>query len=101
MSGFSLFSDHAQQRAQPSPATRVGTLHIGAAEMRFTAPQTTLRRFTMTFRTAGSIAALAISLGLTAQALAQTTPPAPAPAAPKTPVAGQIMTQDANTILAS
>jgi hypothetical protein len=65
----------------------------------------------MTFRTAGSIAALAITLGLTAQGLAQSNPPAPGPkpnagqaapqAAPKTPVAGQIMMQEANTILAS
>ena len=56
----------------------------------------------MTFRTAGSIAALAITLGLTSHGFAQSNAPAPAPqAAPKTPVAGQIMTQEANTILAS
>ena len=61
----------------------------------------------MTFRTAGSLAALALTLGLSAQGFAQTGPaprPQPAPQAteaPKTPVAGQIMMQDANTILAS
>lgn len=60
----------------------------------------------MTFRSAGSVVALALTLGMSAQGLAQTGPaPGPKPsaqqAAPKTPVAGQIMTQDANTILAS
>lgn len=57
-------------------------------------------------RTGTSIAALAALLALSPAALAQTAPPqkpAPAPAAtevPKAPVAGQIVTQDANTVLA-
>jgi DNA-binding transcriptional regulator YdaS (Cro superfamily) len=60
----------------------------------------------MSVRTVGSLAALALTLGLSAQGLAQTAPGQKPPAAeqapaPKTPVAGQIMTQDANTILAS
>jgi len=60
----------------------------------------------MTFRTAGSIAALALSLGFSAAALAQTGP-APRPTTPpeqvvpKMPVPGQIMTQDSNTMLVS
>ena len=53
----------------------------------------------MTFRTASSFAALALTLGMSAHALAQSGPqPAPAP---KAPVAGQIMIQDAGTVLAS
>lgn len=59
----------------------------------------------MTFRTAGSIAALALSLGFSAAGLAQTGPtPRPAvpeQAAPKMPVPGQITAQDTNTILVS
>jgi len=62
----------------------------------------------MTMRTAAGAAALAVTLGLSAQGLAQTGPPTGPPqrpaeqaAPPKTPVAGQIMTQEANTILAS
>ncbi len=55
----------------------------------------------MTLRTATSFTALALTLGLSGYALAQSTPaPTPAPA-PKTPVAGQIMIQDASTVLAS
>ena len=56
----------------------------------------------MTLRTAASLAALTIALGLTPQAMAQTAPAErkPAAEAPKAPVAGQIVTQDANTILA-
>jgi hypothetical protein len=55
----------------------------------------------MTHRTATSFAALALTLGLSGYALAQSTPaPTPAPA-PKTPIAGQIMIQDASTVLAS
>jgi hypothetical protein len=55
----------------------------------------------MSFRTATSFAALALTLGLSAHALAQGTPPAPPAPAPKTPVAGQIMIQEAGTVLAS
>ena len=58
----------------------------------------------MKLRTVSSLAALTLTLGLSGQALAQTTqtqrPPA-TEAAPKAPVAGQIVAQDANTILAS
>jgi hypothetical protein len=48
------------------------------------------------------LAALSIALGLAPQAMAQTPPAqrAPAEAAPKAPVPGQILVQDANTILA-
>jgi len=59
----------------------------------------------MTIKTAVSFAALTVALGFLPQAQAQT-PPAQRPAAsetaapPKAPVAGQIMVQDANTILA-
>src|SRR5947207_1717063 len=56
----------------------------------------------MTLKTAVGMTALSLTLGLGAPALAQT-PPAqrpPAEAAPKAPVAGQIVVQDANTILA-
>jgi hypothetical protein len=59
----------------------------------------------MTLRTAAGLAALAIALGLSAQGFAQTAPGQRPPNAeqvspPKTPVAGQILVQDANTILA-
>jgi sporulation protein YlmC with PRC-barrel domain len=56
----------------------------------------------MTLKTVVSMAALAIALGFTPEAMAQTTPAerAPAAEAQKTPVAGQILVQDANTILA-
>jgi sporulation protein YlmC with PRC-barrel domain len=62
----------------------------------------------MLLKTGASVAALTLLLGVTA-ALAQTTPPAQRPAptappatteAPKAPVPGQIVMQDANTILA-
>jgi hypothetical protein len=65
-------------------------------------------RFTMMLRTAASVAALTLALGV-AGAAAQTTAPqqSTAPGAPpattevsKMPVAGQIVVQDANTILA-
>ena len=58
----------------------------------------------MKLRTVSSLAALTLTLGLSGQALAQTTPtqrPPATEAAPKAPVAGQIVAQDANTILAS
>ncbi len=62
-------------------------------------------RFAMTLRTAASMAALALALGLSGQSFAQTAPaqrpPSAEQAAPKAPVAGQIVAQDANTILAS
>ena len=58
------------------------------------------------FKTGASVAVLAVLIGATA-AMAQTPPPAqrpaPAPAVtevPKTPVTGQILVQDSNTILA-
>ena len=56
----------------------------------------------MTLKTAVSMAALAIALGVAPGAIAQTTPAerTPATEAPKTPVTGQIVVQDANTILA-
>jgi hypothetical protein len=60
----------------------------------------------MTLKTAVSLAALTIALGFAPEAMAQTSPPpaqrAPSaePVAPKAPVAGQILVQDANTILA-
>ena len=56
----------------------------------------------MTLRTAVSVTALAMALGLVPQAMAQT-PPAqrpPAAEAPKVPVAGQIVVQEPNTVLA-
>jgi len=56
----------------------------------------------MTLRTAVSVTALAMALGLTPQAMAQT-PPAqrpPAAEAPKVPVEGQIVVQEPNTVLA-
>ncbi len=59
----------------------------------------------MTRRTAASLAALTITLGLSGQSLAQTPPnkrpPSSEQAAPKAPVPGQIVAQDADTILAS
>jgi sporulation protein YlmC with PRC-barrel domain len=59
----------------------------------------------MKLRTATSLAALTLTLGLSGQALAQTAPsqqrPPSTEAAPKAPVAGQIVAQDADTILAS
>src|SRR5882724_7359303 len=57
----------------------------------------------MTLRTAVSVAALGIALGFAPAAMAQTTPPAqraPAVEVPKTPVPGQILVQEANTVLA-
>jgi hypothetical protein len=58
----------------------------------------------MTLRTAVSFAALTIALGFAPQAMAQTPPAQRAPAAvepaAKAPVPGQILAQDANTILA-
>ena len=56
----------------------------------------------MTPKTGASIAVLAIALGIT-PATAQTTTqqkPRPTTEVPKTPVAGQIMTQDSNSLLA-
>ena len=57
----------------------------------------------MTLRTAASLAALTVALGFPLEAMAQTAPAerAPKAEAPKAPVAGQILVQDANTILAS
>jgi hypothetical protein len=62
------------------------------------------RRYAMTLKTGASIAVLAFVLGLT-PAAAQTTQqtqqkPSATTEAPKTPVSGQIMAQDANTVLA-
>jgi hypothetical protein len=58
----------------------------------------------MTIKKAVSVTALAVALGLSPQVIAQTTPaPQRAPAAevqPKAPVPGQILVQDANTVLA-
>ena len=58
----------------------------------------------MTLRTAVSLAALTIALGFAPEAMAQTPPAQRAPAAvepaPKAPVPGQILVQDANTVLA-
>src|SRR5262245_54132948 len=56
----------------------------------------------MTLRTAVSVTTLAMALGLAPQAMAQTPPAqrAPATEAPKVPVAGQIVVQEANTVLA-
>src|SRR2546422_2489087 len=60
----------------------------------------------MTNKTAVGLAALMIALGVVPYAMAQTppaqrTPTAEQSAPPKAPVAGQIVVQDANTILAS
>ena len=59
----------------------------------------------MTLRTAVSLAAFTIALGIAPEAMAQTPPAERAPsaqpaAAPKAPVAGQILVQDPNTVLA-
>jgi hypothetical protein len=57
----------------------------------------------MSLRTAVSLAALSIALGFAPGAMAQTSPPvqrAPAAEAPKAPVPGQIVVQEANTVLA-
>src|SRR5258705_7090711 len=57
----------------------------------------------MKLRTAVSLAALSVSLSFAPGAMAQTPPPAqraPAAEAPKTPVPGQIVVQEANTVLA-
>src|SRR5262249_30189763 len=59
-------------------------------------------RFTMMLKTAGSVTVLTLALGIVG-ATAQTGPKQgtpPSTVAPKAPVAGQILTQDANTILA-
>jgi len=58
----------------------------------------------MNIKTSVSGAALLVALGYAPQAMAQTTPTQQAPAAesatPKTPVPGQIVVQEANTLLA-
>jgi hypothetical protein len=56
----------------------------------------------MTLRTAVSLAALTIALGFAPETMAQTPPAqrAPAAEAPKASVPGQILVQDANTVLA-
>jgi hypothetical protein len=56
----------------------------------------------MTLRTAVSLAALTVALGFASATMAQTPPAqrAPAAEAPKAPVPGQILVQDANTVLA-
>jgi hypothetical protein len=55
----------------------------------------------MSFKTGASVAALALTLGLTAAAAQQqVSPPEVRPAAPRPPVAGQIMTQPEETLLA-
>src|SRR6267143_1431036 len=56
----------------------------------------------MTLKTAASMAALILGLGLAPHAIAQTAPTQRAPAAeqPKVPVPGQILVQEENTILA-
>jgi hypothetical protein len=61
----------------------------------------------MTLKTGASLAVLVLTLGIAPQALAQTSPPGPrasppaaAPETPKMPVTGQILVQEANTILA-
>lgn len=51
-------------------------------------------------KTRASVAVLALLLGATAAMAQQTSPPAQKPEAPKVPVTGQILMQDANTILA-
>jgi hypothetical protein len=56
----------------------------------------------MSFKTGASLTVLAVALGFALPAGAQTTPPTeqkPAAAAPAAPVTGQIVTQDANTIM--
>jgi|SRR5262245_43172741 PRC-barrel domain protein len=55
----------------------------------------------MPFKTGASAAALALTLGLTAAAAQQqVSPPSVQPEAPRTPVAGQIVTQPEESILA-
>ena len=57
----------------------------------------------MTLRTAVSLAALGMALGFAPVAMAQTSTPtqrAPVVEVPKTPVPGQIVVQEANTVLA-
>ena len=56
----------------------------------------------MTLRTAVSLAALTVALGFAPESMAQTPPAQRAPAVevPKAPVPGQILVQDANTVLA-
>jgi hypothetical protein len=56
----------------------------------------------MSFKTGASLTVLAVALGFALPAGEQTTPPTeqkPAAAAPAAPVTGQIVTQDANTIM--
>lgn len=60
----------------------------------------------MTLKTSVSVAALTLAIAIAPSAMAQTPPAQRAPTAeqaapPKTPVAGQILVQDANTILAN
>ncbi|MFZ1104570.1 MAG: PRC-barrel domain-containing protein [Hyphomicrobiaceae bacterium] len=54
----------------------------------------------MSFKTGASLAALALTLGLTAAAAQQVSPPQVRPETPKTPLAGQIVTQPEETMLA-
>src|SRR5262245_56672949 len=54
----------------------------------------------MSFKTGASAAALALTLGLTAAAAQQVSPPATRAETPKAPVAGQITTQSADSVLA-
>jgi hypothetical protein len=54
----------------------------------------------MSFKTGASVAALALTLGLTAAAAQQVPPPQVRPETPKTPLAGQIVTQPEETMLA-
>jgi PRC-barrel domain protein len=54
----------------------------------------------MSFKTGASVAALALTLGLTAAAAQQVSPPDVKPEAPKMPVADQIVTQPESSILA-
>jgi hypothetical protein len=64
--------------------------------------ETLLLEVHMTLKTAVSVAALAVALGVAPEATAQTAPAerTPATEATKAPVPGQILMQDANTILA-
>ena len=54
----------------------------------------------MSFKTGASAAALALTLGLTAAVAQQVSPPQVRPETPRTPVAGQIVTQPPETVLA-
>jgi hypothetical protein len=54
----------------------------------------------MSYRTEVSVVALALMLGLGAAAAQQVSPPAVKPEAPRTPLAGQIVTQPEESILA-